>query len=39
MYGLHIDAQISSASGSIGVTPGVPVFAIWASVFVGAQPG
>lgn len=39
VYGLHIDAQISSASGSIGVTPGVPVFAIWASVFVGAQPG
>ncbi len=37
--GLHIGAQIWSASGSIGANPGVPVFAIWASVFVGAQPG
>jgi hypothetical protein len=45
--GLHIDAQIWSTSGlidllpsgSIGANPGVPVFAIWASVFVGAQPG
>jgi hypothetical protein len=36
---LHVDAYVSSSSGSIGLTPGVPILAIWADVFVGAQPG
>jgi uncharacterized protein (TIGR03437 family) len=37
--GLHVDAHVSSASGTIGQTPELPVFAVWVPVFVGAQPG
>src|SRR5260370_5782637 len=36
---LHVNVHVSSPSGSIGITPDVPILAIWADLFVGAEPG